>query len=674
MKRLALALLLCLISFAAMAQSTVSVIGPITPGDCVAFNSQTIIKDAGTTCGSSGAGVPGGSSGQVQFNSAGAFGGFTANGDASINTATGAVTVTKTNGNAFGAFATQVTPVTTAQGGTGVSNSTNAANDVLASNGANGNFVHTTLLTLINAVCTLAPGTCSNIFGYVSPYWYSAACDGTTNDNTAFQNMLTASANLTIRLPAATCVVTVLTAPSGTTIVGVGWDSILKSSNATSATLNTSSASNIRFENFALLGTDSSTAPPTSSNGGIAIVGGGNNIIIRKIKLSGFNATYWVYFSNQSSTSTSNVLVENNYWVTTPSDVPAGTPNNNTNWGMVFFSGTAGVNYNQLTIRNNRMDGAAFCYGVILFSDFFKYQIQDNQFYNMGQNTTSHCNDGTGTITLAYGIAVYDLNGDGNPPQVGIISGNMIYNVVATGIYVVTNGATAATTTEQLIITNNQIQNVLYQNDATLPRAAIVVNQGTDVLVSNNFCYGNYGCVATAAQVGGVIDIEGNFCYTAVGVGVGAPTCIRITAGASNNTRYTVRGNHLDIGSAGDTAALFASLTGSRFASLDFDSNTIFTISGSTGVNFANNFVTGIAAFTNNSFFGAGTLALFGGVTGSFLGLYNNNNLSFTAATLPAAFNGSNAFVSDGAPASSPCTGSSTGSMAFRQNGAWKCF
>lgn len=50
---------------------------------------------------------PGGSSGQVQFNSGGsAFGGFTASGDATINTATGAVSVTKTGGTAFGALAT----------------------------------------------------------------------------------------------------------------------------------------------------------------------------------------------------------------------------------------------------------------------------------------------------------------------------------------------------------------------------------------------------------------------------------------------------------------------------------------------------------------------------------------------------------------------------------------
>lgn len=46
----------------------------------------------------------------------------------------------------------------------------------------------------------------------------------------------------------------------------------------------------------------------------------------------------------------------------------------------------------------------------------------------------------------------------------------------------------------------------------------------------------------------------------------------------------------------------------------------------------------------------------------------------FTVANLPSGItNGSQVFTTDGAPASSPCTGSSTGSIAFRQNGAWRC-
>jgi hypothetical protein len=51
MKRLALAAALLLASIAAaLAQSPVSVIGPITPGDCAAFSSNTVVKDGGFPC------------------------------------------------------------------------------------------------------------------------------------------------------------------------------------------------------------------------------------------------------------------------------------------------------------------------------------------------------------------------------------------------------------------------------------------------------------------------------------------------------------------------------------------------------------------------------------------------------------------------------------------------
>ncbi len=51
-------------------------------------------------------GTPGGTNGQIQYDNGGSFGGFTANGDATINTLTGAVTVVSTNGTAFAASAT----------------------------------------------------------------------------------------------------------------------------------------------------------------------------------------------------------------------------------------------------------------------------------------------------------------------------------------------------------------------------------------------------------------------------------------------------------------------------------------------------------------------------------------------------------------------------------------
>jgi hypothetical protein len=53
-----------------------------------------------------GGGTPGGTSGQIQYNNAGAFGGYTMGGDGTLVTSTGVLTVTKTSGVAFAASAT----------------------------------------------------------------------------------------------------------------------------------------------------------------------------------------------------------------------------------------------------------------------------------------------------------------------------------------------------------------------------------------------------------------------------------------------------------------------------------------------------------------------------------------------------------------------------------------
>ena len=88
--------------------------GTTTTNHCVKFDSNGNTVDSGSACGSGGGGTPGGSSGQIQYNSAGSFGGFTASGDATINTSTGAVTVGKVNGVTYGTSpSTNTVPVVT---------------------------------------------------------------------------------------------------------------------------------------------------------------------------------------------------------------------------------------------------------------------------------------------------------------------------------------------------------------------------------------------------------------------------------------------------------------------------------------------------------------------------------------------------------------------------------
>jgi hypothetical protein len=64
--------------FAAYAQQPVTVVGTApVPGNCVQWFSTTQIKDPGITCNGGAGTSPGGSSGQVQFNNSGTFGGLT---------------------------------------------------------------------------------------------------------------------------------------------------------------------------------------------------------------------------------------------------------------------------------------------------------------------------------------------------------------------------------------------------------------------------------------------------------------------------------------------------------------------------------------------------------------------------------------------------------------------
>lgn len=73
-----------------------------------ASNALTWTSGTGFGCNtiSGGGGSPGGSSGQIQYNNSGAFGGFAVSGDGTLNTGTGALVVTKTNGSNFAASAT----------------------------------------------------------------------------------------------------------------------------------------------------------------------------------------------------------------------------------------------------------------------------------------------------------------------------------------------------------------------------------------------------------------------------------------------------------------------------------------------------------------------------------------------------------------------------------------
>ena len=112
--------------------NTSMIFGTPTPGHCVAWRSATQVEDAGSACGTGGGGgTPGGSSGQLQYNNASAFGGFTMAGDCTI--AVPNITCVRTNGTAFGTAATVNTGTSGASLGLLNGNLTFAGSDIFSS-------------------------------------------------------------------------------------------------------------------------------------------------------------------------------------------------------------------------------------------------------------------------------------------------------------------------------------------------------------------------------------------------------------------------------------------------------------------------------------------------------------------------------------------------------------
>lgn len=129
-----------------------------------------------------------------------------------------------------------------------------------------------------------------------------------------------------------------------------------------------------------------------------------------------------------------------------------------------------------------------------------------------------------------------------------------------------------------------------------------------------------------------------------------------------------VSGNFLQIvGGAAKTVNTLDNINDLRWGN-----NTIECSGGCTG----NSIGVAIAAHVTNSVLGADTFGSsipFHYTSTSSIVIDDPSGMLF--ANLPAsAANGSRIFVTNGTPASTPCTGASTGSTAFRQNSAWKCF
>jgi len=473
---------------------------------------------------------------------------------------------------------------------------------------------------------TISSTAVSIVNPYVYPSTFGALCDGVTNDAVALQAMLTASAGKTIYIPpGASCVTgTTLVGPSNTTITGGGYNvSTLKGIGAANPILAFTDKSNISLTNFALEGSDSVTSWTLSSLGAInisqtvAAVSAGTNYVIKNLKFSKFNASYWVFFTVAGSTfNLTNVTIENNYIVTSVADIPTdATSTNNANVFLNMFSGSAGNGrVENVNVRNNYMEGGAFCIGLAIFGNFYKYSFQQNYLYSVGSlNTVAHCTNGLGG-TNSYPILVYDFNADGNPAKDGLIQDNYIQTPYSAGIYVAGDGVTttlAANDSNTLISGNEVVGQTL--NDDLLPRAAIAINGSTNISVIGNKLYNNYGGITSIFQYTGTVNISNNDCSTNIASTAPHPvSCIYLSSapGTTNTANYIVKNNNLDTALSGSTSKVIriTSPTGSRLSSVDITNNKI--IASDIGIDFNAAFVNKTLAVTNNHFSGVAATSM----------------------------------------------------------------
>lgn len=571
----------------------------------------------------------------------------------------------------------------TVGGGTGSDNSTNAVNDVLASNGANGSFVKTALLTLINTVCTAAPTTCSKLFGFYSPMWFGAVCDNSTNDASALQATITAAGGSRVFIPAGyTCLTgSVLTiGADNTTVQGAGRDvsGIRGTMSNRGAIFYMANRQGITISDLNCIGSRAMATWALPSFGcidleqDVAAAGVKSGFIFRNLKLSNFNSTFWIQGSLGNSTfDMTNVLVENILIVTATADIPTdATASNNVNYAIAFYGGTNGATVRQSIFRNITIEGAGVCFGLGLYNTHAAFNVTDNKFINVGAtNTAAHCTNGLG-FTNSYGVFVYDIAGAGFPATGGLIARNYFLNPYSNAVYTV--GAVNATLPYNDFNTIVSDNICIGQSQTDLPiRGCFALNNYTNSTISGNKCYNSWACIVTSGQYLGQVLVTGNECVTNVTSG----TCWSL-AGASGTTGnvpvHHVKNNVFNTTGTSSAPTKITSDSTHYLGSIFFSGNSVVADVGAT--TFSGLFANGSLTIAGNDFSGTASPRLVvSGTTGATLTLLGNTGAPFTAATLPTAANGSSVFVSDGTPATA-CTAAGTGSTAFRQNSAWKCF
>lgn len=495
MRKFLLSLALVLLASPALAQNVTCPDRPHGDSTNACANTRFVQQNAG----GGGGGSPGGLSGQIQYNNSGSFGGFTANGDATINPINGVVNVTASGGVPFGDVAFQTLGASFSQ--TVLGGVCNVASNILWNSA--GTWVCQSLGTLS-----------ANLGNPISLMFYipTPSSDDTTNFNLAISDCA-ARGGCELSCPASvTYTVTQISLPSNTRLSGkctiqqkTAGIRLILIDNKTNIEINGISLSGTLLVNYATNGCGSPTPPCSGQTSYISgdnaiYVTNSTNIKVRNTYITEFGYVA-VWFINSSR-----IWVENNYLYSVAQ-------------GIYFYSSS------YTTVRNN----------TLLHTSYYSNNPTTSQFavgiaYDAVSSVAPRSNyyftvEGNKIIEYPYGQGI--LMHDG---AYGTIANNVVNNV-SQGIATAIASGYPNSGLNNITITGNSLSGPQIASIPTPTQGAIIVNGASGQLAANIAITGNvatnFGNInpgATTACIGSSfvnqLSIVGNNCQSNYGNGI----------------------------------------------------------------------------------------------------------------------------------------------------------